>query len=153
MAIRKATKEIILHCAATLEGKDYTVEQIDRMHKQREFAMIGYHYVIYRDGSIHRGRPERYSGAHTTDHNSISIGVCYIGGVANDGKTPNDTRTPEQKRALIELVHWLCGRFPYAAIHGHREFANKACPSFDVQRWLVEEYEPRVAGVFKCNLK
>ncbi|MGM9780085.1 MAG: N-acetylmuramoyl-L-alanine amidase, partial [Prevotella sp.] len=29
--------EIIVHCAATPEGKDYTVAQIDRWHKERGF--------------------------------------------------------------------------------------------------------------------
>lgn len=153
MASRKATKEIILHCTASREGADYSVQSIDRLHRTKGWSMIGYHYVIYRDGSVHRGRPEQYCGAHTVDHNSISIGVCYVGGVARDGKTPKDTRTEAQKEALIELVHWLQQRYPHTTVHGHREFANKACPSFDVQRWLVEEYEPKVADIFKCNLK
>lgn len=56
--------EIIVHCAATPEGKDYTVAQIDRWHKERGFDCIGYHYVIYRDGSVHKGRSEERQGAH-----------------------------------------------------------------------------------------
>lgn len=89
--------EIIIHCSATPEGKDYTVEQIKQWHKQRGFSDIGYHYVIYRDGSIHSGRPIERIGAHCLKHNAHSIGVCYIGGVAKDGKTPKDTRTDAQK--------------------------------------------------------
>lgn len=126
--------EIIIHCSATPEGKDYTVEQIREWHKQRGFSDIGYHYVIYRDGSIHTGRPIERIGAHCLGHNAHSIGVCYIGGVAKDGKTPKDTRTEAQKESLIKLIKDLKKKYPKATIHGHREFANKACPSFDVQK-------------------
>ena len=123
--------EIIVHCAATREGRDFTVEDITRWHKARGFATIGYHYVIYRDGSIHEGRPLEQIGAHCVGHNKHSIGICYIGGCASDGKTPKDTRTPEQKEALLALLRRLKARFPNASIHGHRDFAQKACPCFD----------------------
>lgn len=126
--------EIIVHCAATREGRDFTVEDITRWHKARGFATIGYHYVIYRDGSIHEGRPLEQIGAHCVGHNKHSIGICYIGGCASDGKTPKDTRTSEQKEALLALLRRLKARFPNATIHGHRDFAAKACPSFDAFR-------------------
>ena len=126
--------EIIVHCAATREGRDFTVEDITRWHKARGFATIGYHYVIYRDGSIHEGRPLEQVGAHCVGHNKHSIGICYIGGCASDGKTPKDTRTPEQKEALLALLRRLKARFPNATIHGHRDFAAKACPSYDAFR-------------------
>lgn len=125
---------IIVHCAATPEGKDFTVQQIDGWHRQRGFRCIGYHYVIYRDGSVHSGRPESQVGAHCTGHNSNSIGVCYIGGCASDGKTPKDTRTDAQKASLLKLLRELKAKYPVAAIHGHRDFANKACPSFDATK-------------------
>ena len=134
--MRQITK-IIVHCSATPEGKDFTVADITRWHKQRKFVTIGYHYVIYRNGEVHNGRPESQSGAHCTGHNVNSIGVCYIGGVAKDGKTPKDTRTSAQKLALERLLKHLKERFPKAAIHGHRDFAAKACPSFDA----TEEYK------------
>lgn len=128
--------EIIIHCSATPEGRDYTVADIDRWHKARGWRGIGYHYVIYRDGSVHAGRPVEQIGAHCTGHNANSIGICYIGGVAADGKTPKDTRTPAQRIALRELVEELMAKYPEATVHGHREFAPKACPSFDVQTEL-----------------
>ena len=83
--MRKIT-EIILHCAATPEGKDFTVADIDRWHRARKFNGIGYHYVIYRDGTVHAGRPVERSGAHCTGHNAQSVGVCYIGGCATDAQ-------------------------------------------------------------------
>ncbi len=132
--------EIIVHCSATPEGRDYTVAQIRQWHLQRGFRDIGYHYVIYRDGTIHTGRPVAQAGAHCTGHNAHSIGVCYIGGVAKDNKTPKDTRTEAQKKSLANLLKRLHELYPKATLHGHREFANKACPSFDVgeYQWLFQ---------------
>lgn len=130
---RKIT-EIIVHCTATQEGKNFTVSDITRWHKQRGFSTIGYHYVIYLDGSRHLGRDVNISGAHCENHNSHSIGVCYVGGLASDGKTPKDTRTQAQKTALLALLRELRRIYPMARIYGHRDFANKACPSFDAKR-------------------
>lgn len=125
--------KIIVHCSATPEGKDFTVKDIDTWHRQRGFKCIGYHYVVYRDGSYHRGRQDAEIGAHCTGQNANSIGICYIGGCAKDGRTPKDTRTDAQKKTLITLLRTLKSRYPKATIHGHREFANKACPSFDAK--------------------
>lgn len=130
---KREIKEIIVHCSATPEGKDYTVETIRQWHLQRGFSDIGYHYVIYRDGSIHTGRNESVIGAHCSGHNSKSIGVCYIGGVEKDGKTPKDTRTKEQKEALLSILKSLKEKYPKAKIYGHRDFSSKACPSFDAK--------------------
>lgn len=131
--MRKIT-EIIVHCSATPEGKDFTVADITRWHRQRGFRTIGYHYVVYRDGSVHSGRPEGEIGAHCTGHNACSIGIFYIGGLAADGKTAKDTRTPEQRKALLMLLRRLRAKYPNAKIHGHRDFAAKACPSFDATK-------------------
>ena len=124
-------KEIIIHCSATKEDKDYTVADIDRWHRARGFRKIGYHFVIYRDGSVHHGRPFAQVGAHCHGHNAHSIGICYIGGLTADGKRPKDSRTEEQKSALVALLRKLRVQFPNAKIRGHRDFAAKACPSFD----------------------
>ena len=131
--MRKIDK-IIIHCSATPEGKDFTVQQIRQWHVQGNgWRDIGYHFVIYRDGSIHKGRPIEQVGAHTTGQNAHSIGICYIGGMTADNKTPKDTRTEAQRLALIKLVRELKASYPSATIHGHNEFANKACPSFIVK--------------------
>lgn len=134
---KRAISEIIVHCSATAEGKDYTVEDIKRWHIARGFATIGYHYVVYRDGTIHEGRSIDTAGAHCTGHNAHSIGVCYIGGLASDSKTPKDTRTAEQREGLRWLIESLKDVYHKATVHGHREFANKACPCFDAKK----EYE------------
>ena len=133
-------KEIILHCAATPEGKAFTAKDIDRMHRQRGFRKIGYHYVIDLDGKVEKGRADNENGAHTIGHNSIALGICYIGGVAKDGKTPKDTRTEQQKVALYELVNELMEKYNLTLddVHGHYEFANKACPSFKMETFKKE---------------
>lgn len=125
--------KIILHCSATKEGKNFTVKDIDEWHRQRGFKCIGYHYVIYLDGTVHKGRDESEVGAHCSGHNSFSIGICYIGGLDMNGK-PKDTRTDKQKAAIKSLVAELKLKYPDATIHGHNEFANKACPCFDVKK-------------------
>ena len=127
---KRTINEIIVHCSATKEGKDFTVADIKRWHLERGFSDIGYHYVIYRDGSVHEGRNVNISGAHCTGHNSHSIGVCYIGGLDADGKA-KDTRTNSQKISLLKLLKQLKSIYPKATIHGHCEYANKACPSFN----------------------
>lgn len=134
--MRKIDK-LIVHCSATAEGRDYTVAQIREWHvKGNGWRDIGYHYVIYRDGSVHTGRPVEQIGAHTTGQNANSIGICYIGGYAADGETPKDTRTDAQRIALRRLVKELKEKYPGATVHGHNEFANKACPCFDVRKDL-----------------
>lgn len=130
----RSINELVVHCSATPEGKPFTTEDIKKWHLDRGFSDIGYHYVVYLDGSVHPGRSVDKVGAHCTNHNSNSIGICYIGGVAKDGKTPKDTRTPAQKVALINLLKDLLVLYPKASIHGHRDFANKACPSFDATK-------------------
>lgn len=140
---KRMINEIIVHCTATPEGQDTTVEQIRKNHMApvskggRGWSDIGYHYVIYRDGSIHNGRKVDVAGAHCTGHNSHSIGVCYVGGLENRPGVayaqlkPKDTRTEAQKASLLKLLKDLKRLYPIAKIRGHRDFANKACPSFD----------------------
>ena len=124
---------IIVHCSATKEGQDFTVEDIDHWHRARGWKCIGYHYVIYRDGSIHRGRPEEQVGAHCVNHNKHSIGVCYIGGLDQNGKS-KDTRTPAQKEAMLKLLKELKTKYPNALITSHHTFnPQKACPCFNAE--------------------
>lgn len=131
----RAIKEIIIHCSATPEGRDVTIDTIRGWHKQRGFKEIGYHYVIYRDGSVHTGRSVELPGAHCSGHNQNSIGVCYIGGMSKDMTEAKDTRTTAQQAALVKLIKELMTRYPGVSVHGHSEYANKACPSFDVKKW------------------
>lgn len=130
--MRKIT-EIIVHCSATKEGRNFSASDIDRWHREKGWNGIGYHYVVCLDGQVQEGRPLEIAGAHCVGHNSNSIGICYIGGIGYDLQ-PKDTRTMEQKIALHSLISRLHRQFPDATIHGHCEFAKKACPCFDVHK-------------------
>ena len=127
--------EVIVHCTATREGQHFTVDQIRQWHKAKGWNDIGYHWVVYLDGSIHPGRPEGIVGAHVEGHNAGTIGVVYVGGVGADGKIPKDTRTPAQKAALLQLVKDRIAKYPtIKKVTGHNQYAAKACPSFDVRK-------------------
>lgn len=148
---------IAIHCTATPEGRDMTVEQIRAEHKKNGWADCGYHYIIYRDGSVHAGRDVDIIGAHVAGYNAYSIGIAYVGGLENRPGVPynklkaKDTRTDAQKAALLSLLMDLRKLYPRARIQGHRDFSPdsnhngivepsewvKACPSFDAKK----EYE------------
>lgn len=124
--------EIIVHCSATPEGRHVTVDTIRSWHKSRGWSDIGYHYVIYLDGSVHEGRDISRIGAHVGGRNTNTIGICYIGGVAKDARTPKDTRTPAQEVAIEGLISSLKAKYPtITEVSGHNQYAAKACPSFD----------------------
>ena len=125
---------IAVHCSATKPSMDVPVERIDKWHKRRGWSGIGYHYYIRRNGAIFLGRDLKTPGAHVRGFNNESIGICYEGGIDEQGKA-EDNRTKEQKQALKNLLIVLKQRFPQAVIKGHRDFPNvsKSCPCFDAE--------------------
>ncbi|MDE7411835.1 MAG: N-acetylmuramoyl-L-alanine amidase [Paramuribaculum sp.] len=127
----RTINELIIHCSATPEGRDVGAAEIRQWHKAQGYADIGYHFIIRLDGRIEPGRDINLAGAHCRGHNSHSIGICYIGGLDSKLRA-KDTRTSAQRHALRNLVAELKLRFPGVRVHGHREFAAKACPCFDV---------------------
>ena len=149
----KTIDSIVIHCSATRAGQDVRAADIDKWHKERGFAMIGYNYVIDLDGTVEVGRPLSMDGAHCNtaglsgqSYNKHSIGICYVGGLDENGK-PADTRTPEQKLSMTNLVNKLCDEYPIIEVIGQRDAspdANgdgvisrnewvKQCPCFDVK--------------------
>ncbi len=131
----KKVNKIIVHCSATPEGREHNAADICQWHRERGWRKIGYHFVVKIDGTIEVGR-ENEAGAHTIGQNRNSIGICYIGGCDKNMK-PKDTRTDKQKNSLLVLLYDLLKKYPDAEIYGHRNFANKACPSFNARK----EYE------------
>ena len=124
--------ELIVHCSAVRPDCTSSAREIDAWHRALGWSGIGYHYVIRRDGSVENGRPLQVMGAHCQGHNRHSIGICYEGGLDAQGQ-PSDTRTPAQKATLLRLLKQLKNIYPNSSIHGHYEFAPKACPCFDVR--------------------
>lgn len=154
-------EEIIVHCSATKEGVEVSSDTINAGHKARKFSSyvdskyrtryIGYHYIIHLDGIIEECRPESKIGCHTSGHNSISIGICYIGGL-DANSAIKDTRTPEQKASLIRLIKSLKKKYrTIKRVIGHRDTSPdlngngiiepyeyiKGCPCFDA----IQEYK------------
>lgn len=139
---------IVVHCSATPENMDIGAKEIDQWHRQRGYLKIGYHYVIRRNGERETGRPEAEPGAHARGWNHRSIGVCLVGGTLFDKKTPDDNFTVDQWDELKALLLELRTRYPGADIVGHGDLpgVNKACPSFDVERWCeVHGIDPKGA--------
>lgn len=132
---RSSTKTLIVHCAATKPSMNWGVREIRQSHKERGFLDIGYHFVIKRDGTLENGRDVMQVGAHTVGQNETSVGICLVGGV-DDKMQPQANFTPQQMDTLRKLLDELKVKFPGVAVKGHRDFAAKACPSFDVKRWL-----------------
>ena len=146
---KRTITDIVVHCTATRAWQDYDVDDIRRMHKAQGWSDIGYHYLVKLDGTIQQGRDVDIIGAHVSGHNAHSIGVVYVGGLDNQGKA-KDTRTENQKCALLNLMMDLRKLYPKAKISGHRDFSPdkngdgtitpdeyiKACPCFDA----VTEY-------------
>lgn len=129
--------KIIVHCSAG--NQKNTAKDIIAYHLMpavlggRGWKAPGYHYIIEADGQTLRTWPEESISNGCKGHNAHAINVCYIGGVdiTKPGYPPVDNRTPAQKAALLRLLKSLRLKYPKARIHGHRDFAAKACPSFD----------------------
>ena len=142
-------KYLVIHCTATPEGRDVTPDDIRRWHTSpvsaggRGWKQVGYTDLIRLDGTVVRlvdnnedanvDPWEITNGAK--DYNSISRHIVYAGG-CDKSMNPKDTRTEAQKKALVSYVRDFHRRFPKVRIIGHNEIAAKACPSFDVQKWL-----------------
>jgi hypothetical protein len=131
----RTIKEIIVHCAATTPDMDIGRDEIDRWHSRRGFKSdsgvpCGYHRIIRRDGSVEWGRPFKEIGAHCKGRNIYSIGICMVGGL-NDEGDPDCNFTFRQYEALEDEIRWCRELYGDIPVHGHREYADKACPTFD----------------------
>ena len=145
-------QRLVIHCTATPEGREVSAADIRHWHCDpvskggRGWKQVGYTDMIHLDGKV-----ERLVGNNEDDevdpweitngaagYNSTSRHVVYVGGVAKDGRTAKDTRTPAQRDALEAYVKDFNKRFPSIPIVGHNQLAAKACPSFDVPAWLKE---------------
>lgn len=137
---RKQTTMIILHCSATREGQDVKASKIKKWHLNRGFSDIGYHYIVDLDGTIEKGRDESSIGAHCSGKNATSIGICYVGG-CDQNLNAKDTRTKQQKAALIKIVKQMMDKYniPIEQVYAHYQFCSyKDCPSFKIEDFKKE---------------
>ena len=124
--------KIIVHCSATRKSQDIGVKEIALVHKKNGWNEIGYHFVIRRNGEIEEGRSLEKIGAHCKGQNKNSIGICLVGGL-NEQLKPENNFTFAQFTSLRMLIQNLKIQFQEITIHGHREFAAKDCPCFEVK--------------------
>ncbi len=122
---RLKTEKLVIHHSAS--DISITIEDIHRWHLANGWIGIGYHYVIYADGTIYRGRPEWAVGAHayqdsTHEANSNGIGICLIGNFTSSLPTDN------QMDGLVWLVFDIWKRYPNTAVIGHKDVMATACP-------------------------
>lgn len=121
-------KYIVVHCSDSPQGRGDNAATIHAWHKDGNgWSGIGYHFVVLEDGTVERGRPTYWHGAHVKGHNAESIGICLIG---------VDSFPREQLMALREQIDRLRYQFPDAAVVGHRNLdKRKTCPNFEVSEW------------------
>ncbi|MCB5411765.1 peptidoglycan recognition protein family protein [Pseudogemmobacter faecipullorum] len=139
-------REIIVHCSATRPEwmKDRSLAEkraeIRRWHVEGNgWKNIGYHWLIDRDGSVTAGRGEHEIGSHVSGHNAGTIGICLIGGHGSaEGDLFARHFTKAQDLALRQLIAAISGRTGITKISGHNQYAAKACPGFNVPKWLKE---------------
>ncbi len=135
---RTATKQIFVHCSATPETMDIGAKDIDRWHKNRGWAGIGYHIVIRRDGRYELGRKLDTMGAHAYGHNRDSVAICLVGGVDRNN-APEANFTDSQWQTLRLVIEQLQDAYGDIPVRGHNEVSAKACPSFDVKEWWAKQ--------------
>lgn len=144
-------KYLVIHCTATPEGREVSSDEIRRWHTAplskggRGWKQVGYTDMIHLDGRVERlvannedanvDPWEITNGA--AGYNRVSRHVVYVGGVTRQN-IPRDTRTAAQREALKRYVLDFHKKHPDVEIVGHNQLAAKACPSFDVPKWLKE---------------
>ena len=119
MSTRKVTERIILHHAY---AKKCSAEDIHRWHLNNGWAGAGYHFLIRKDGSIYRLRPEDKVGAHAYGSNYNSIGICFEGNFMEEDM-------PEiQKEAGKELEAYLKNKYGITTVQRHKDVCATSCP-------------------------
>lgn len=165
LSVLKSIKYIVIHCSATKATQKVDATVIHAMHLARKFACIGYHYVINRDGTVQKGRPNSFAGAHVNGHNSHSLGICMVGGLDANGK-PENNYTDAQFLSLRMLLLDLNDEYPSlkiaspdghgSVVLGHRDLSPdkngdgvisktewiKDCPCFNVKEWVKDNLNP-----------
>lgn len=119
MSNRSATNRIILHHA---EATSCTAEQIHQWHLNNGWSGAGYHFLVRKDGSVYRLRPENKVGAHASGANSDSIGICF------EGRYQTETMPDAQINAGKELVGYLKGKYGISKVQRHKDVCSTDCP-------------------------
>tara|TARA_R100001015_G_C4619610_1_gene176358 strand:+ start:116 stop:532 length:417 start_codon:yes stop_codon:yes gene_type:complete len=135
MEQRKSTESIVIHCSATKSSMDIGLVEIRKWHvEDNGWRDVGYHYIVRRNGEVELGRRHDDTGAHAAGYNHKTIGVCMVGGMADDNSAENNF-TDKQWTSVSDLIKQIKVNYPDVNVIGHNEISSKECPSFDVQKW------------------
>lgn len=138
--MKRGIDYICIHCTAT--QPEATVTGIlNYWKKHLGWKSPGYHILIDRHGSATQLLGFDYVSNGVRGYNKRCIHISYIGGIDREGN-PKDTRTEEQKAAILEAIRKAIEYAGYVQILGHRDFpgVTKACPSFDAKKeysWIT----------------
>lgn len=119
MSTRKSTERIILHHA---DAKTCSAEDIHRWHLANGWAGAGYHFLVRKDGTIYRLRPENKVGAHAYSSNFNSLGICF------EGNYMEEDMPDAQKQAGKELVAYLKNKYNITTVQKHKDVCATNCP-------------------------
>ena len=116
---RRSTARIILHHAA---ASKCSAQQIHSWHLANGWVGIGYHFLVRKDGSVYRGRPEDTVGAHAGNNNYDSIGICF------EGNFDREQMNEVQRTAGAELVAYLKDKYGITKVQKHSDVNATGCP-------------------------
>ncbi len=119
MDTRSSTQRIILHHAAT---KKCSAEDIHRWHLSNGWSGAGYHFLVRKDGTIYRLRPEDKVGAHAYGANYDSLGICF------EGDYKEEIMQEEEIKAGRELVNFLKNKYGINTVQVHKNVNVTNCP-------------------------
>lgn len=119
MDTRSSTQRIILHHAA---AKKCSAEDIHRWHLNNGWSGAGYHFLVRKDGTIYRLRPEDKVGAHAYGANYDSLGICF------EGDYKEEIMQEEEIKAGRELVNFLKNKYGINTVQVHKNVNATNCP-------------------------
>jgi N-acetylmuramoyl-L-alanine amidase len=132
--ITRNVTRLVFHCTASSQTS--TVSGIEKYWKETlGWKSPGYHIIVKPDGSWVQLSDFNNITNGVKGINSTSLHISYIGGIDSKGK-PLDNRTKEQKEIFETVYRTFKEKMPSLTFHAHYEFTNKACPSFDVKKWI-----------------
>lgn len=137
-------KRIILHHA---EAKSCSIEDIHRWHLNNGWSGCGYHFLVRKDGTVYRGRPENKLGAHTSNHNTGSLGICF------EGAFNQETMAETQIKSGQELVTYLCDKYRLlkANVYKHKDFNSTDCPGNNFPFETIQQGAKQTVTVTQNN--
>jgi N-acetylmuramoyl-L-alanine amidase len=149
-----ALQYLIIHSTLSPEGVNITTDEIAKKHKERGWGKTGYSDLINIDGTV--SSMIKYNNSFKSydwdlsykgeNINGSARHIAYVGGVNKGNNLIQDTRTDNQKESLKAYVKYMIMRHPDIKVAGHGQFTKKACPSFNVNKWLES------IGVKKKNM-